>query len=68
MYLLDHEPAHVHVKSAEGEAIFYLNCPEGPASLRKNFGLYATEANHVRRLVQTHIKLLCSAWEQLHEG
>ena len=34
----DHRPAHVHVKGAQGEAVFYLNCPDGPPELRDSNG------------------------------
>ncbi len=38
IYPNDHRPAHVHVISAEHEAVFNLNCPDGPPSLRENYG------------------------------
>ena len=38
IYPNDHRPAHVHVIGPEHEALFYLNCPEGPVSLRENYG------------------------------
>ena len=34
IYPDDHRPAHVHVIGAGGEAVFILNCPEGPPELR----------------------------------
>ena len=68
MYLHDHEPPHVHIKSRELEATFYLNGPMGPASLRKNFGFSQPEANHLRDLVQKHLATLCIKWEELHEN
>jgi hypothetical protein len=68
MYLSDHEPPHVHIKSRELEAIFYLNCPMGPASLRKNFGFSQSEANHLRGLVQKNLAILCIKWKELHEN
>jgi hypothetical protein len=68
MYLFDHEPAHVHVKSRELETIFYLNCPKGPVSIRKNFGFSLSEANHIRSLVQKNLPALCTTWKELHEN
>jgi hypothetical protein len=35
IYPNDHRPAHVHVIGADGEAVFNLNCPEGPVVLRE---------------------------------
>ena len=34
IYPNDHPPPHVHVIGANGEAVFLLNCPSGPADLR----------------------------------
>jgi hypothetical protein len=68
IYVFDHEPAHVHVKSDDAEAIFYLNCPAGPVSLRKNFGFGASEVNQVLHLVRQNLEVLCAAWKALHEN
>jgi hypothetical protein len=38
IYPNDHRPAHVHILAAEHEAVFLLNCPNGPATLRENYG------------------------------
>ena len=35
IYPNDHRPAHVHVKGADGEAVFILHCPEGRQSCAK---------------------------------
>lgn len=35
IYPNDHRPAHVHVLGAGGEAVFVLNCPDGPPELRE---------------------------------
>jgi len=35
IYPADHRPAHVHVIGPDGEAVFQLNCPRGPAELRE---------------------------------
>lgn len=39
IYSNDHRPAHVHAISAEGEAVFVLNCPDGPLELREIYQL-----------------------------
>ncbi|MES2393851.1 MAG: DUF4160 domain-containing protein [Acidobacteriota bacterium] len=68
IYVFDHEPAHVHVKGATGEAIFLLNCPAGTPTLRKNFGFNLPELTRIRRKVQDNLSLLCSAWKDIHEA
>ena len=43
----DHAPAHVHVISAGGEAVFNLRCPNGPPKLRENYGFRLTDLNRI---------------------
>jgi hypothetical protein len=31
----DHRPALVHIFSADGEAVLFLDCPDGPPELRE---------------------------------
>ncbi|MEO8870642.1 MAG: hypothetical protein ABI357_07410 [Granulicella sp.] len=38
VYPNDHRPAYVHVIGVEHEALFFLNCTEGPVSLGENYG------------------------------
>src|SRR3546814_12554455 len=38
IYPNDHRPAHVHVKGADGEAVFILHCTDGPPELRASYG------------------------------
>src|SRR3546814_13527668 len=38
IYPNDHRPAHVHVKGADGEAVFILHCTDGPPALRESYG------------------------------
>jgi len=39
----DHRPAHVHVIGPDGEAVFNLNCPDGPPELREGMGFRLAE-------------------------
>ena len=66
MYPNDHRPAHVHVKGAEGEAVFILNCPAGPPRLRESFGLSRPELGRIETDVAKGVALLCAEWEALH--
>ena len=66
VYPADHRPAHVHVIGPEGEAVFNLNCPGGPAALRENYGLRRRELTVAERAINEHIHELCLAWEGIH--
>lgn len=58
----DHRPAHVHVVGADGEAVFILNCPDGPPALRDSFGFRLPEVNRIEGWRATEIAGLCAAW------
>ena len=62
----DHRPAHVHVMGAGGEAIFNLNCPEGPPELRESFGFRLADVNRIEAALAERISLLCEAWRNIH--
>lgn len=62
----DHRPAHVHVKGAGGEAVFNLNCLEGPPELRESFGFGLSEVNRIEAALAERILLLCEAWRNIH--
>jgi hypothetical protein len=66
MYPNDHPPPHVHVFGNGGEALFYLNCPSGPATLRDSYRLNETEVNRIRIALLPHIPQLCTTWEEMH--
>ena len=66
VYPNDHRPAHVHVIENGHEAVFELNCPAGPASLRENFGFAQHEVNAIQKALMEHISSLCQAWEEIH--
>ena len=40
IYVDDHRPAHIHVIAADGEAVFVLNCPDGPPELRERLLIF----------------------------
>jgi Domain of unknown function (DUF4160) len=66
IYLADHRPAHVHVMGPDGEAVFNLNCRNGPCELRENYGLKTRTLNDIERLINKHVNELCGAWEGFH--
>jgi hypothetical protein len=66
IYPSDHRPAHVHVIGPENWAVFYLNCPEGPVSLRGNDGFRKRELNRIADALNRHAAELCVFWEEIY--
>jgi hypothetical protein len=66
IYPNDHRPAHVHVLGAGTEAVFFLNCPNGPSSLRESFGFTGQELRAVAAALDGAVKALCKNWETFH--
>ncbi len=63
---IDHRPAHVHVIGPGGEAVFFLNCPVGPVSLRESFGFTGQVLRSVEAELNEALPGLCAAWETIH--
>jgi Domain of unknown function (DUF4160) len=66
IYLNDHRSEHVHVKTPEHEAVFHLNSPTGPVSLRQNEGLSSRELKRIARVLDQHITDLCAKCKEIH--
>ena len=66
IYPNDHRPAHVHVVGADSEAVFFLNCPEGPPELRENFGFSRQELGRILRDLDECLSHLCQHWSDIH--
>jgi hypothetical protein len=66
IYPNDHRPAHVHVIGPEHEALFHLNCPEGPVDLRENYDFSTREINRIVGALTQHVPELCAAWKEIH--
>lgn len=66
IYPDDHRPAHVHVIGAGGEAVFILNCPNGPPELREVYGFSLRAVSRIQRSLATHLVTLCPAWSDIH--
>ena len=62
----DHRPAHVHVKSGEGEAVFILNCPDGPHELRESYGFKLVDVNRIEVVLFELVPVLCAEWRMIH--
>ena len=59
-------PAHVHVLGLGCEAVFHLQCPDGPPELRESLGLAVQEVNRIAVVVQTELAMLCRCWRKIH--
>ena len=66
VYPNDHRPPHVHVIGAGTEAIFVLNCPDGPPSLRGSYGFSTAELNRIVEALASALAALCAQWEAIH--
>ena len=66
VYPNDHRPAHVHVIGRGADAVFDLNCPDGPVELRENYGFPGRMLRHVLDVLRARLTDLCSAWEHIH--
>jgi hypothetical protein len=66
IYPNDHRPAHVHVMGAEGEAVFILNCPDGPPELRESFGFSRPDVGRIKDAITVELAVLCAEWRTIH--
>ena len=66
IYSNDRRPCHVHVISNDHEAIFALNCPGGPPSLRENYGFKMATLTLIASQLQDNLADLCRQWRQIH--
>jgi hypothetical protein len=66
IYPNDHRPAHVHVIGAQGEAVFILNCPDGPLELRESFGFRLSDLHRIESQLGNSLIDLCSKWRTIH--
>ena len=66
IYPNDHRPGHVHVIQADSEAVFYLQCPDGPPELRENFGFSRQALRRIKAILAAHLGHLCQRWRAIH--
>ena len=66
IYPADHVPAHVHVFGGGSEAIFNLNCPDGPVLLRENYGFSRRAFARIRVALNETVPMLCEEWRRIH--
>jgi hypothetical protein len=58
-----HERPHIHVRSGDGEAVFWLT----PVSLRSAWGYTPREVERVRRIVIANRDLLLGRWHEFFD-
>ena len=66
IYPNDHRPAHVHIIGSDYEAVFKLNCPNGPPELRENYGTPHAVLAKVKVAITARLVQLCAAWSAIH--
>jgi hypothetical protein len=66
IYPNDHRPAHVHVIGDGHEAVFDLQCPNGPPELRENYGFSRRDVGRVRRTLSASLAAPCDEWRIIH--
>ena len=66
IYPNDHRPAHVHVIGSGCEAVFRLNCPEGPPELRENYNFGAAELSRIKTALTSRLTRICAEWSRIH--
>lgn len=62
----DHRPAHVPVIGAGGEAVFVLNCPDGPPELRESWGFSRAAATRIESDLAGTCRTLRPRWSEIH--
>lgn len=66
IYPNDHRPAHVHVIGGAAEAVFVLQCPDGPPILRDSYGFDRRAASRIASALADALALLCRKWNEIH--
>lgn len=66
IYPNDHRPPHVHVIGTESEAVFILDCPAGPPTLRGSYGFTTAALNRIASALAAALPALCGEWERIH--
>src|SRR5688572_21725016 len=62
----EHEPAHVHVKKGDGEAVILLGDYSTAPSFREVHGMQDRDAVRAYRIGEEHRDRLMRAWEKYH--
>jgi hypothetical protein len=66
IYPNDHAPAHIHFIGPENEAVFVLNCPDGPPNLRESYNASTSLLNDAAGVIMEHLADFCDRWAAIH--
>ena len=66
VYVDDHGPPHVHVVGRGCEAVFVLNCPDGPPNVRMVEGFSDRDLFKIKSYIKLKVAQLCESWRQIH--
>jgi hypothetical protein len=66
IYSNDHRPPHIHIIGNGREAIFNLQCPDGPFDLRKNYGFSCRDIVRMIDKLAGKPPAYCYKWRQIH--
>lgn len=66
IYPGDHPPARVHVIGKGVEAVFKLNCPDGPSILRNKYGIPSKDLRRISAEVNARVPQMCEIWRAIN--
>ena len=67
IYTNDHEPPHVHVIKADGEAIIELGDENSPPNIREIHRMRDRDVAIAYKLVEQFKAKLLNGWREIHE-
>lgn len=67
IFVDDHEPEHVHAIGHEGFAIFNLNCPNGPVSVRESCNIKRSDERALEQFLNDNLGILCERWREIDD-
>jgi hypothetical protein len=62
----EHEPPHVHVRTADGEVVIRLASADGPQTVRAVARMRAADVVTAFRIVEEHTEYLLDRWREYH--
>lgn len=62
----EHEPPHVHIRTANGEVVIELAAPDRPQSIRYVAGMRTSDVTAAFWIVEEHTNYLLERWREYH--
>lgn len=66
IYPNDRSPPCVHVIGGTREAVFDLQCPDGPPRIRESHGFSQPELTRVAAVLADSLGIACNEWSKIH--